>query len=48
MEQIVKRVTRNRPTTRTTTLDTRTTEERRVTIGEGRKALMEKTQTRER
>ena len=46
MEQIVERVVRNRPTTRTTTSDTRTTEERRITTGEGRKASTEETQER--
>ena len=34
--------------TRHTTLDTRTTEGRRVTTGKGRKASTEKTQTKER
>ena len=48
MEQIVKRVMRNRPTTRNTTSDTRTTEGRRIATGEGREALTEKTQKRER
>ena len=48
MEQIVKRLMRNRPTTRTTTSDTRTIEGRRIATGEGSEASTEKFQRRER